>query len=39
MIFVTYFFCCLMSTNDENIAIKSNLDKKQETMIQMKKGL
>ena len=27
MIFVTYFFCCLVSTNDENVATKSNLDK------------
>lgn len=39
MIFVTYFFCCLVSTNDENVATKSNLDKKQETIIQMKKGI
>ena len=35
MICVTYFFCCLVSTNDKNVATKSNLDKKQETMIQM----
>lgn len=36
---ILIFFCCLVSTNDENVATKSNLDKKQETMIQMKKGI